>query len=147
MQRRHDRITTRPSRYAAVTPLCSMNFLDFAVWRMDRRINGDNKILEESAQSQQPGHRQLRRKARHGLKGVAKDEYAHFMEVKWDAQTTDNPVELIPNSVFHAFNAERVTNPRMKDANISARINPTLNRSCWRRMLVRKPNIDDWSPF
>src|SRR5258708_31202541 len=68
--------------------LCSMNFLYFAVWRMNRRINSHNKILEKPAQPQKTGHRQLLRKTCHGLEKFAQDKYSHFMEIHTDPHST-----------------------------------------------------------
>jgi hypothetical protein len=106
-----------------------MNLFDFAVRRTTGRIDLHNEVFKEATQPQEAGHRQLPRESCHSLKELAEDKNSHSVKIHRDPQPADNSLEVISDSVFYAFNTQRMANTRMKNANICARINPTFNRS------------------
>ena len=124
-----------------------MKLFDFAVRRIAGRIDLHNEMFKKAAQPEEAGHRQLPRETCHSLKEIAKDQNPDFVEVHRDMLSANNPLKVVPNSVFYALNPKRMANSRMKDADVGARINPTFNRSARWRMPPAKANIDDGGPF
>lgn len=106
-----------------------MNLLDFAVRRITGRIDLHNKLFKKAAQSQHAGHGQFSRKTRHSLQKIAKDQNSYFVEVHRNPQSTNDSLKVIPDSVFQAVNPKRMTNSRVKNTNVGARVNPTFDRS------------------
>jgi len=106
-----------------------MKLFDFAVRRIAGRIDLHYKMFKKAAQSQEAGDRQLPRETCHSFKEIAEDENSYFVEVHRNSQPADNPLKVVPDSVFYALNPKRMAYSRMKDADVRARINPTFNRS------------------
>lgn len=112
-----------------------MDLLDLAVRRIGGGIDLYNEILKEAATTKKSCDGQLSRESGHRFKEVSEDHHLHFVKIHRNAQTADHTVEFVSNSVLKALDAQRMANTRMKDANVSPRVNPALNRLCGRRMM------------
>lgn len=82
-----------------------VNFFDFAVRRRTGSVNLYSKILKKTAAAEKTSHRELARKACHGLEEVAKDNDFDLMEVHWGLGTANHAAEVFFHTIFQTPDA------------------------------------------
>ena len=69
------------------------------------------------------------------------------MKVYWNAQSTDNSMQIVTNSILDMADTQGMAYRRMEKTNIGSGVNPAFDCSCRRRMVTGEANINYRRPF